>query len=620
MGDKETRSSRWAAVLTVAAGVALGSQLSWGETGATPGPAADLAALKIIERPAGVTTPADEAREARAAIGRGDFAAAGAIMGKAVAESRLRFDGDFPLDVFMDHIARGDSEFATRLDQWVASDSRSALPNLVRARYLHDLAWSVRGTRFDSQTLPAHRDAFAALLRRAAADAVEAVKLAPDNPYAAESLVGALQGGGNSPEISAAFKRAIDPGRLRAVPASPQDPRPQMGGTVAQMRAFTERYAGLAADDSPLKLLYVKLYVDLLDAAAIDCLPVPPDAKGDCVATVMGAIAPADLDDKVRAALADHTQTDTTSTIGCSGRSSKTPSTPAGEPRRSRGNCSNGRRPAWAPTSGFRKTGPAGRNNYLLDEMTALVWLRDGYPDNGVAKLRDAIDDTVATPFPSEEEKLYHLSHLYSLLAYEEGRKERLAEMLAYQKAAESLGGNIVAEYRYLACNAYYRLDRYAEAVTECSRQIANGDGVVSRYWRGECYEKMGERQAALKDYEQVADSEESFYRERAVINMSLIYDKLHDFTNGAAVFTDHPYMFDPDLTDRDSVAVAYNNRCYAYMKLGLPQKALDDCNMSLKFGNIPDAVSKRQKLIEMLTPKPDNPPGSETPSKNGEN
>jgi hypothetical protein len=101
---------------------------------------------------------------------------------------------------------------------------------------------------------------------------------------------------------------------------------------------------------------------------------------------------------------------------------------------------------------------------------------------------------------------------------------------------------------------------------------------------------------------------------------MSLIYDNLHDFAKAAAVYTDRPYMFDPDLTDRDSVAVAYNNRCYAYMKMGLLQKALDDCNMSLKFGNIPLAFMKRDKLIKTLTFEPDFPLESDTPSTSGRN
>jgi hypothetical protein len=633
MSERDNRSTKiGAAVLTVTAGLAVGvaaCRLSWAETGAPPDPAVDFAALKIVQRPAGMVMPSDQASEARAAIGRGDFSTAGSIMGKVVAKSQLRFDGDFPLDVFMDHVARGDSDFAAQLDQWVGKDSGSALPYLVRARYLYHLAWSVRGT--GEHPLPAHLDASAALLRRALGDLVRAVKLARDSPdaaeslpYAAESLVDALLGGGNSPVIGAAFKGAIasfpDDYELYRVRLTTLAPK--WGGTIAEMRAFAERYAAAAADDSPLKLLYVKLYVDLLDAAAIDCGHAQPDAKGDCVAKEMGASAPAGLDDKVRAALADHTHTDITLYDRLLGPILKR-AIYAGKGTEA----FSGQLLDWAASSmgtdirlNEDPPGPSGRNNYLLDEMTAQVWLRDGYQDNGVTKLREAIDDTLATPFPSEAEKLYALSHLYSLLAFEEGRKERLPEMLAYQKAAESLGGNIVPEYRYLACNAYFRLDRLAEAVTECSRQIANGDGVVSRYWRGECYEKMGQWQAALEDYQQVADSEEHDYRERAVINMSLIYDKLHDFAKGAAVYNDHPYIFDPDLTDRDSVAVAYNNRCYAYMKTGLLQKALDDCNMSLKFGNIPDAVSKRNKLIKMLTFEADFPFESGTPSTSGRN
>jgi hypothetical protein len=47
---------------------------------------------------------------------------------------------------------------------------------------------------------------------------------------------------------------------------------------------------------------------------------------------------------------------------------------------------------------------------------------------------------------------------------------------------------------------------------------------------------------------------------------------------------------------------IAYNNRCFAYMKLGELNKALDDCTMSLKYGRLPDALQKQQELQKLLS------------------
>ncbi len=54
-----------------------------------------------------------------------------------------------------------------------------------------------------------------------------------------------------------------------------------------------------------------------------------------------------------------------------------------------------------------------------------------------------------------------------------------------------------------------------------------------------------------------------------------------------------YTYLYDEEHQSKTYLAISYNNRCYSYMKLGELQKALDDCNKSLNFGNIPDAYQK---------------------------
>ena len=52
---------------------------------------------------------------------------------------------------------------------------------------------------------------------------------------------------------------------------------------------------------------------------------------------------------------------------------------------------------------------------------------------------------------------------------------------------------------------------------------------------------------------------------------------------------------------EKSSLAVAFNNRCYAKMKLEKLEEALSDCTTSLKYGNLPDAYQKHQELAKRL-------------------
>jgi len=60
-------------------------------------------------------------------------------------------------------------------------------------------------------------------------------------------------------------------------------------------------------------------------------------------------------------------------------------------------------------------------------------------------------------------------------------------------------------------------------------------------------------------------------------------------------------YLFDESLQQLHDLAVAYNNRCFAYMKLGKLQEALSDCSRSLSYDRIPDAYQKQQELLKLL-------------------
>ena len=63
-----------------------------------------------------------------------------------------------------------------------------------------------------------------------------------------------------------------------------------------------------------------------------------------------------------------------------------------------------------------------------------------------------------------------------------------------------------------------------------------------------------------------------------------------------------------------NNLAVAYNNRCYGYMKLGELEKALADCTASLRYDSLPDAYAKQDQIVKMLKEKAQMPRGSDGP------
>ncbi|ANM11763.1 MULTISPECIES: hypothetical protein [unclassified Rhizobium] len=80
-----------------------------------------------------------------------------------------------------------------------------------------------------------------------------------------------------------------------------------------------------------------------------------------------------------------------------------------------------------------------------------------------------------------------------------------------------------------------------------------------------------------------------------------MLYFGQNDNNAALNVLNKYDYLYDLKAAGKDDVAVAFNNRCYAYMELGDYKKALDDCTNSLANGNIPDAYKKQQELLKLI-------------------
>jgi len=240
-----------------------------------------------------------------------------------------------------------------------------------------------------------------------------------------------------------------------------------------------------------------------------------------------------------------------------------------------------------------------GRNDYIIDKIVAASWYQKGFYENSLIKGQEALKSVENTTFPSDAEKDLAVARIYQALARAHSRLNHYSEMLAYEKAAIALGAT--ASQEHFICYGHYRLKAYEEAIRACTKAIADDAGnMKAHFWRGRVYRDLGKPDEALRDLKAVADSHD-YFRATAAIDLSIILFARKDIQGALDVLNAYVYLYDPELTTKNNVAAAYNNRCYAYMQAGELKKALEDCNASLKHGSIPDAYRKRLELINRL-------------------
>lgn len=238
-----------------------------------------------------------------------------------------------------------------------------------------------------------------------------------------------------------------------------------------------------------------------------------------------------------------------------------------------------------------------GKNNYMIDRVTAYVWNHQYALENAEQKFKAALLDVEAASFLKEEEKDLEIANILENLALVYKRGSQYENALIYHAAAKTINGDISD---YIECDIYSHLRHYKEAIQACDPK----DGYEARFYRARAYKALGKMQESQEDFKVVADSE-SDYREAVFFEMSNTYGALlKDYAGELKLFEEHPYVFDESYQSKDNLALAYNNRCYTYMHLNQLQKALDDCETSLKFGDMPDAHYKKQLILKRMEVK----------------
>jgi len=553
-------------------------------------------------KPPAVTLTSEKSKAVRQAVLQGEYAEADRIAKDVLVHSQSQAWRFHPFDRFMASFTLGtEPHLLEHLNQWVELEPAAAIPPLLRAQYHWNAAWIARGGDVAAAVKPEDLRTYESELQRAAADARLSIRNDSRNPYAWDVLIHTEGGNANSSTAEAVFQEAIKqvPDYYILYQWRLGTLRPKWGGSIDEMLAFTQHFAGKAPVNSPLKLLYLKLYVNMLDAARFACRRQTGDSLDQCIAEGINSLVSSDLAEKVQQALNLYKTSDpmqfNSATAGLFGEiaqiAGKAPSAGAILQQAAH---------TMASELQLIEEHP-GHNNYLVDVIAAQMWQSSRDYEHAEHKYQEALDDIQHFKFPNEEDKALATAGIYSLLANLAYTTNRYEKIIVYRNAVEMLGGNRPDENFHLRCYAWRQLKQYDEAVRECTRQIQDdGDTMETRFERGYAYLQLKQWDAALADFQLVADSE-SDYRALAAIDWSYIVFKRNDFAGALAIMDAHPFMFDEDKLSPQDLAMAYNNRCYVYKKMGELQKALDDCTTSLKHGKLPDALQKQQELLRAI-------------------
>jgi tetratricopeptide (TPR) repeat protein len=554
---------------------------------------------QLLGSRAQVETVGQKAMQAKALIKSGDFAGAQKIIDDVYARSKVENWHFHPFNIFsINLIDYADPAFGRRLDEWVAKSGQSALPLYLRADYLNALAWQKRGTNTANKTADDQMAQFEGYREKALSDVNAAFALDGKNPFITFEKLDIVHGDGNSARMEAVFQEAIGrfPGYYGLYSVRLGTLATKWGGSVDEMYDFVDKYAGAAPKESPMKMLYLELYLMLIGEAEFDCREMEGEAWKGCAVADLQKLDRPSLDKGLNEAIGLYDHTDKFQYNEFLLEKFGPVMTTA-----SYDNHALDIVQAAAEKTGsdlqMMETNP-GHNDFAFDILTAWSWARAGNNEDAQKKFEEAIQDMAHAQFPNDEERLLQMAVIYSNLGGVMEQKTQYAEAIAYRIAADALSG--VPGNARDACHDYYRLKDYPATIDFCGKIADRSNDPEARVWRGMAYEKLGNYALGEKDLMAVAASDAPL-RNFAASNVDWMLAMQEDWKGMMAFFDAHPYRFDEKTQTKNNLSLAFNNRCDAYMNLGELQKALDDCNTSLRYGNIPDAVSKQRQLMKRL-------------------
>lgn len=558
---------------------------------------------RLAPNPSFHGTPFAQAMAARDAIRSGHFARADAMIKAVLRKSRMGPWTFQPFTTFMAALtAPGDARLAKRLNGWVVARPDSPIARLVRANYYFNLGWWIRGNGFADDVRAHNRKTFRFAMEVAALDAREAVNSDPRDPYAWEVYLRILKSAGAGVAQRAAFHSAIAifPAYYALYRIRLSTLQPTWLGTVQDMYRFVAKYAGKSPPGSPLRMLYARLYLELLGTSSDLCSESRTPQLNNCVRIVMhGVITPG----LKKAAYAAVRLAGGVSRLAYSDEVRRILSVmimTSGGGREAAGFLQAAAMALGSNTQLVASN--TAKNNFMIDRMAALVWYQHKQMANAKQLDERALSDLSNTRFPNRYAENDARADIYTDLASIYNRKHEFRRVVVYSKAATRLLGGEGARpgFDAVECAALFRLKLYRQGVGACRAIVAANGNLQTRFWLGQIENALGNENAAVRDYGLVASSE-SGYRDYAAIGVAVIYDREGKWQASLNALNEYSYLFKKKYDDPYDMAIAYNDRCYDKMKLGDLKSALQDCTSSLRYGSLPDAYAKQQELRQML-------------------
>jgi tetratricopeptide (TPR) repeat protein len=377
--------------------------------------------------------------------------------------------------------------------------------------------------------------------------------------------------------------------------------QPKWGGSAGAMYKFVADTAGKAPPSSPLKMLYLQLSANLLNAAWVSCEHLQHERLTECMDFNMNRNVTGVLTDGITEALNMYKHADP---VQFSNALWPILSDMIDTPGNSASTNTLLQLAADAMGSDNQLIHEPGHNNYVLDDITARVWSKVGNADNVQQKFMEALGDVERMSFPDADEKAASLAAIYDDMASVAVSTRQNVNVIVDHDAANAVAGVNHGGRQFYKCGAYFALHHFQAAVDECTLLIeTHRGGVTARVYRAWAYEALKNYDAAIADYGPIADdASDSAVRAGAVIDIEHIAAMRGQYAAELAIFQKYPFVFDTNVQSQEHLAIVYNNRCFAYMKTGELKKALDDCTTSLKYGRLPDALQKQQQLQKLLS------------------
>jgi tetratricopeptide (TPR) repeat protein len=495
-----------------------------------------------------------------------------------------------------------DDGFPARLDEWVAKKPSSMVAYSIRAQFYHDLGWHRRGHGYINTVDDDGIRAFGEAMRTAEADVNRALELDPSEPFLQYLRLEILRGYGYSDKMGSALQDSISKfptffAPYELVLASLQ---PKWGGSVDISFRFVDHFHSTDPDSVAAKLLDIAVYRQLLEIGSSACSESEKSDYqkiSDCVRDFMKENSTSAREGRLVAALTDLgkkndyaankiVEHQISAMIDLAGSEIY-----VGPVLQAAAN---------AYESDTRMTEASNtHNHYMIDSLVAKTWLRQGNFDNALAKYREALRDIANAKFPSRQDQDVATAEILEQVATVYAKESRYADSAKTAREAVSSGGG--ADAQLWVCYNDHWLDNFRAAVDECADILDDQNvGLDARYWRGASYLEMHDNENAFRELQLVADSA-SNWKVTAAMDLSRIYFDRKDNVAALGVLNKYTYLYDLQSSNKDDVAIAFNNRCYAYMELGQYKEALADCTNSLANGSIPDAYKKQQDLLKLI-------------------